>query len=206
MENKLLEAMKFRHAAKEFDTTKSIDEETFNQILEAGRLSPSSFGLEHTKFIVVENPQLKEKLQEASYNQKQVTTASQVVIILSRIKDVMSNSAYAKELFESRMPKEASEFLINFHGSFTQNFSEDEIAHWSKKQAYISAANMMTMAAYLGADSCPMEGFVESQVQEILGIDPKEYGVAMVLPFGYRNQEPRPKTRHELKEIVEFRK
>ncbi len=204
MENKLLEAMQFRHAAKELNSTKKIDDSIFSQILEAGRLSPSSFGLEHWKFIVVENEELKKKIEEASFNQKQISQSSHTLIILNKIKDVKSKSIYAKELFASRMPEKAAEFVTGFHSEFTKNFTEKEVSSWSKRQCYIAAANMMTMGAYLGVDSCPMEGFIESKVQEILGVDPSEYGVALVIPFGYRIKEPREKVRHELNDIVEF--
>jgi nitroreductase len=205
MENTILKAMKYRHAAKDFNGTKKISKEIFDQIIEAGRLSPSSFGLEHWKFIIVENKDLREELQIAAFNQKQITSASHTVVILNKISDVKTQSVYAQKLFESRMPKEVAEFVTGFHSKFSATFTEEQLSDWSKKQCYIAAANMMTMAAYLGVDSCPMEGFVESQVQEILKIDPKEYGIAMLLPFGYRTAEPRPKTRLTTEEIVEYR-
>lgn len=205
MENTLLKAMKFRHAAKDFNQEKEISEENFNQILEAGRLSPSSFGLEHWKFIVVKNKELKEELQIASMNQKQIPTSSHTVIILNKIEDVKPHSPYVSSLFKSRMPKEVAEFVETFHGTFTKDLTQEQLSDWSKKQCYIAAANMMTMGAYLGIDSCPMEGFNEAEVQKILNIKPQEYGVAMILPFGYRASEPRPKTRHELKNIIEYK-
>jgi nitroreductase len=205
MENTILKAMEYRYAVKEFDSSKKISKDIFDQILEAGRLSPSSFGLEHWKFIVVETPKLKEEIQVAAYNQKQVTSSSHMVIILNRISDIATQSLYAKELFKSRMPEEPAKFVTNFHSQFSSGFNESQLSDWSKKQCYIAAGNMMTVGAYLKIDSCPMEGFDESKVQKILDINPKEYGVAMLLPFGYRNSEPRPKVRHPLKDIVEYR-
>ena len=202
-----MEAMLDRHAAKEFDTSKNIDEETMDSILEVGRLSPSSFGLEHWKFIDVKNQELKQKLQEASFNQKQVGTASDVVVFVAKKKDLRANSEYVQEVFGSRVPtKEIADNLVGIHANFVKGMSEEGFDAWVKRQSFIPAANMMTYAAILGIDSSPMEGFLEGEVLKVLGLDAENYGVAIVVAFGYANDEKRPKTRLEFDQVVEVRR
>lgn len=203
IKNKLIEAMNFRHAAKTF-SNKKISQEDINLILESGRLSPSSFGVEHWKFLVITNQNLKDKITSIAYNQKQVSESSHLIIYLAKIKDIKSNSKYVKELYESRMPKEIFQKVFETYNNFTSHFNEESLKNWSQKQTYIAAANMMTMAAYLGIDSCPMEGFNETELLKLLNINSEEYRTSLIIPFGYRNKDPREKTRLDINEVVEF--
>ena len=83
-----LEILKFRHACKIFDESKKIGAGEFDFILEAGRLSPSSTGLEQWDFLVVQNKELREKIKAVSWNQAQITSCSHLVVILAKIKEV----------------------------------------------------------------------------------------------------------------------
>lgn len=80
---------------------------------------------------------------------------------------------------------------------------------WASKQCYIPLANMMTSAAMIGIDSCPIEGFKQKETELILkndlGIDTTQYGLSYMVAFGYRVNEPRPKTRRELSEIISYK-
>jgi len=201
-----IEAMKYRHATKEFNPDKKISDSEMKKILEVGRLSPSSFGFEPWKFLVIENRELKKKITPACFNQKQIESSSAVVIYLSTKKNLKPQSTYLKELLKPRMPEEVVKFILNMHEGMVSNFSEDKFNMWVKAQSYIAATNMMTYAASIKIDSCPMEGFDEEQVLDILGLNKEEYGVALIVPFGYRNSEPREKTRRAFEDVVEFRK
>lgn len=201
-----IEAMNYRHAAKEFTPDKKISDSEMKEILEVGRLSPSTFGFEPWKFLVVENQELKEKLTPACFNQKQIESSSHVVIYLSTKKNMRPQSTYLRDLLTPRMPEEIVNHILTMQEGMVSNFSEDRFDMWVKAQSYIAAANMMTYAASLKIDSCPMEGFNEDQVLDILGLDKEEYGVALIVPFGYRKSEPREKTRRPFEDVVEFRK
>ena len=111
MENKFLEAMKFRHATKEFDSTKKISDEDFDTVLEYGILSPSSFGFEPWKFLVVQNENLRTKLKEFSWGaQGTLPTASHFMIILARKEKGMKyDSTYIKH-----MMNDVKQFPIEF--------------------------------------------------------------------------------------------
>lgn len=203
-----MQAMSFRHACKKFDPQRKIPAEDFQQILEFGRLSPSSFGMEHWHFVVVQTPELREKLREACWNQPQITESSHVVVILAKTSAVEPGSDYVKRLFGRRgLPQDAQDAYLARYAAH----SETEIAPyintfaWSSKQCYLALANMMTGAASMGIDSCPIEGFSKPEVEAVLDVDTQQYGVAVVVAFGYRAGEQTPRLRQSLDDLVEYR-
>jgi nitroreductase len=207
MENKFSQAMDFRHACKIFDDTKKISDEDMKFILEAARKSPSSFGMEGWKFLVITNNELKEKLKPFCWNQPQITTCSHLVIVLTNINSVKPQSGLPEARFNRRaMPQEKLDFYLGLYADHLEKeLSTDEnVNHWTAKQAYIAAGNMMTAAAYIGIDSCPIEGFDKEKVEEVLGLDPTQNQLAMVLPFGYRINEQSKQQRLDFDEVVEF--
>ncbi|WP_027327180.1 NAD(P)H-dependent oxidoreductase [Helicobacter pametensis] len=200
---KFLEAMKFAHACKIFDETKKIPSEQFDQILEAGRLTPSSFGLEHTRLLVIRSQELKNTIQPLCWNQKQIPTCSELVVFKSRVKDIIAPSQYIEESMQRRGLDER--YMKRLEDFQKENFkSRKEIEDWSMKQAYLMASSMVNCAAYLGIDSCYLEGFEREKVEEALEINPQEERVALLVCFGYRLNEPKAKHRQALDEIVEF--
>ncbi len=201
------EAMNFRHACKIFDDTKKISDEDIRYILEAGRKSPSSFGMEAWKFLVITNEELKAKLRVACWNQVQVTSCSHLVIVLAGIDSVKVESGLVKKRFSRReMPQEILDFYMNLYSTHLEKtLSTDEnIYAWTSKQTYIAVGNMMSAAATLGMDSCPIEGFEKDNVEEILGLDKSKYQLSLVLPFGYRIDEQSSQLRLNFDEVIEF--
>ncbi|MFC2749936.1 MAG: NAD(P)H-dependent oxidoreductase [Campylobacter sp.] len=204
-----LEILKFRHACKIFDESKKISAGEFDFILEAGRLSPSSTGLEQWDFVVVQNKELREKIKAVSWNQVQITSCSHLLVILAKVAEVKSVGEYVEKMIDRRGDK-APEMIAarkKFYGDFLEGrFHRDDelVFHWSSKQCYIAAANMMTAAASLGIDSCPIEGFDEAALNKILGLDTSKQRVSLMVPFGYR-VKPQPKRyRRELSDIVKW--
>ena len=191
-----LEILKFRHACKIFDESKKISAGEFDFILEAGRLSPSSTGLEQWDFLVVQNKELREKIKAVSWNQVQITSCSHLVVILAKIKEVKFGSSYVDKMIAARQ-KFYNDFLLS-------NFkNDDELTfQWSHEQCMIAATNMMNAAASLGIDSCPIEGFDRHALNEILGLDESEQRVAIVVPFGYRLNPQPEKLRRQRAEVV----
>ena len=201
-----MRVMNERFAAKSFDLSKKISVEEVEKIVEFGRLSPSSFGLEPWKFVVVSNQDLKDKLVPACANQGQVAQASEVIVILNNKKDFAKGSSFIANTFNSRMPAEVAKNIIPWAEGMIFGMSEEIRSAWTQKQCYIAAGNMMTGAKSLGIDSCPMEGFIEDKVLEILDIDSNDYGVAMVVPFGFADKPGYPKARFSTEQVVEYRK
>ncbi|MBU0721598.1 NAD(P)H-dependent oxidoreductase [bacterium] len=205
--NTFEQAMDFRHACKIFDETKKISDKDIRFILEAGRKSPSSFGMEAWKFLVVTNEDLKAKLRPSCWNQIQITSCSHLVVILAGIDSVKPESTKPKERFQRRnMPQDKLDFYLTLYAEHLKDVlsSDENIYAWTSKQTYIAAANMMSAAAVLGIDSCPIEGLNKKEVEEILGIDIKKYQLSMLLPFGYRINEQSQQLRLPYEDVVEF--
>lgn len=201
-----IDALNFRHACKIFDEEKKIPKEDFEYILEAGRLSPSSFGMEHWRFLVITNYDLKKRLRPFCWNQPQITTCSHLLVIKA-IKDLLRpESKYIKDMFLRRdLPKEKFEKYLTIYKEFMQDKLEDEkLFCWSAKQCYIAAANMMSAAAFIKVDSCAIEGYEKDRVEEILNIDKKNEEIALMITFGYRVKSAPKKVRLDLKKIVEW--
>ena len=201
------EAMDFRHACKVFDDTKKISDSDIKYILEAGRKSPSSFGMEAWKFLVITNEELKAKLRLACWDQVQVTSCSHLVIVLAGIESVKPESGEVKKRFARReMPSETLDFYMGLYASHLKDTlsCDENIEAWTAKQSYIALGNMMTAAATLEIDSCPIEGFDKAQVEKILGLDTRKYRLSVVLPFGYRLNEQSSQLRLGFNEVVQY--
>ncbi|QOP44963.1 NAD(P)H-dependent oxidoreductase [Sulfurimonas paralvinellae] len=207
MQNKFMDAMNFRHACKIFDETKKISDEDMHFILECGRKSPSSFGMEAWKFLVITNEELKAKLRPVCWNQVQITSCSHLVIVLAGIESLKVESGEVEKRFRRReMPQESLDMYMGLYASHLANTlsSDENIYCWSTRQTYIAVANMMTGAAFIGIDSCPIEGFEKEKVEEILDLDTTKFQVALILPFGYRLNPQSKQLRLPFDEVVEF--
>lgn len=209
----ILEILNFRHACKEFDSSKKISDSDFEIILKGGQLSPSSMGIEPWKFLVIQNESLREELTTVSWGgKKQIPSCSHLVILLSRMpKELKHDSSYIHHLLTEvkQMPQEAVE---NFKGvvkmiedtRFQNN--EKALLNYSCLQTYIAAANMMTVSAMQQIDSCAMGGYDQKAVEEILIkhnlLNKDEFYLTLMIAFGYRINEPTPKTRQSLNDLV----
>ncbi|ARJ50641.1 NAD(P)H-dependent oxidoreductase [Staphylococcus lutrae] len=210
----LLDTFNYRFATKRFDSTRKIDEADFNTILETGRLSPSSLGFEPWKFLVVQDEALRQLLKPMSWGaQGQLDTASHFVIILAR-KNVRPENDYVQNLL--RDVKQMDEDMAQQMSAKTTKFqnenlnlyeSERSLWDWASKQTYIVLGNMMTAAAFLGIDSCPIEGFQYDEVAQLLAekghLDDAHFAPSVMVAFGYREADPkRPKTRRSQEDVV----
>jgi nitroreductase len=210
----ILSALQFRHACKEFDTTKKIPEDEFNLILETAHLSPSSFGFEPWKFLVVQNPAKREALKQGAWGApKKLDTASHFVVCLARKKSMKHDSEYIQHMLRDvqKLPEQNAIGKNGYYKAFQESdfdLTDDrKLFDWATKQTYIALANMMTIAALRGIDSCPIEGFIQKESDKVLkehfGVDTEEYGIAYMVAFGYRVKDQTPKTRKPLNEIVQ---
>lgn len=207
MGNDFMQAMNFRHACKLFDESKKIPKADMQTILEVGRKSPSSFGMEPWKFLVISNDELRAKLRPLCWDQPQITTSSHVVIVLAAIENVKVESGIPALRFARRaMPQEKQTFYLNLYANhLKETLSSDKNTYaWTARQCYIASANMMTAAATLGIDSCPIEGFEKEKVEELLGLDTSKFQVAIIIPFGYRINPQSPQLRLPFEEVVAF--
>ena len=209
--NDFMKAVDFRHACKLFDAEKNIPDAVFDEILEAGRLSPSSFGLEPWRFLVVKDQAVKEALRAACWDQVQVTTCSHLVVLLARKPHHFQlDSAYLRKSFTRRAttPEKLSAVYARFE-NFTKNDMKPDLLNWAKMQTYIAGAQMMLSAAYLGVDSCPIEGFSFTQLTDTLSksipaFDQNDFETSCCIAFGYRVNDQTPHLRLSREEVVTF--
>jgi nitroreductase len=214
----VIEAFKFRHATKEFDATKKLSDEDINFILQTANLSPSSFGFEPWHFVVVQDQELRELLKPVAWGAPvKLDTASHFILGLT-MKAPMTkwDSAYIM-----RMMKEVKQFpedVVEMYSKFYREFQERDfdldtdkkLFDWAAKQCYIALGNMLTAAALVGIDSCPIEGFHQEKAENLLkekfDVDTDKYGLSYMVAFGHRKEEPpHPKTRRSLEEIVTWK-
>lgn len=212
----ILKAFNYRHACKVFDIDKKISEDDFKLIIESARLSPSSFGFEPWHFVVVQDQKMRELLKESSWGaQLKLDTASHFVLGLTmKALNTHFDSPYIHSFMEGvqNLPKEVVEMKGQFFKKFqTEDFDlndERSLKDWASKQAYIPLANMMTVAALLGIDSCPIEGFNISQTEKVIAenmeIDMNLYSLSYMVAFGYRKDAQPVKTRREMDRVVSW--
>ncbi len=207
-------AFQFRHACKIFNPEKKISAEDFELILEAGRLSPSSFGFEPWRFVVIQNPDLRSKLKEATWGaQGHLPTASHYVAILCRKNDMRFDSEFIQHFMRDiqKLPDEMAERKRDRYRTFQERDlrlleSPRALFDWACKQAYIALGNMMTAAAMIGIDSCAIEGYDQEAAEKILSeasvMDPDQFGLAVMVAFGYRVNPQPAKTRQSNEEVT----
>lgn len=186
-----LEALSRRYSVKKFNPEMIIPQDILLNILESGKLAASSLGLQPYKIFVVESHEMKEKLIPAFYNPSQISTCSHLVILISK-KNIEGTylDGYFRHISEVRdQPVESLEL---FRNSITGHFGRqehDDILNWAEKQSYIVLANLMYAAAIENIDTCPMEGFRQDIIEEILNIDSEKEKVTVTLALGYRSEE-----------------
>ncbi|WP_032093252.1 NAD(P)H-dependent oxidoreductase [Necropsobacter rosorum] len=213
----ILDAYHFRHACKQYDPHKKISAEDFRFILETGRLSPSSFGFEPWKFLVIEKPAIRELIRDNAWGAKdKIMDCSHFLLILVRQPaELLADGEYVQHIMRDihHIPEDA----LRQRQTFYRRFSEQDFKltqnptafyEWACRQSYIALANMLTAAAMIGIDSTPIEGFPLEQMNDLLAqqglYNPQQYKLSVMAAFGYRLHQPREKTRRPLEEVVEW--
>lgn len=186
-----LEALSRRYSVKKFNSDITVPQETLLDILESGKLAASSLGLQPYKILVVESKEMKEKLIPAFYNPSQISTCSHLIVIVSK-KSIEEHyiNGYFNHISEVRNIEleKLDLFKNSIHQHITQK-NDTDLFNWAEKQSYIVLANLMYAAAIENVDTCPMEGFRQDLIEEILNIDPAHEKVTVTLALGYRSEE-----------------
>lgn len=186
----ILEQLNWRYATKSYDKTKKVSSEDWETLETALTIAPSSFGIQPYKFIVITDPELREKLKPAAWGQSPITDASHLVVF-----------AYKKTLTESDIerfvdrivevrgtPRETlTDYENIMKGSAKQAVDGGYIEVWNSRQAYIALGFLLETAALLKIDATPMEGFDAAQFNEILGLT--DYSAVALAAVGYRDAE-----------------
>jgi nitroreductase len=185
----LLTQLKWRYATKQFDPQRKISPQDWTALEESLVLTPSSFGLQPWKFVVVTDKATRQELVPASWGQHQVADASHLVVFAIKKnlgeKDI---EVYLNRIAEVRGVPRAS--LASYRdmmiGSLIKGLDAAARNNWAANQVYIALGNFLTSAALLGIDACPMEGIEPAKYDEILGLDNQGLSTVVVATAGYR--------------------
>ena len=206
----LLAALQWRYATKVFDASKKIPAELWQALERALVLTPTSYGLQPYRFLVINDPARRDELLPHSWNQKQVVDASHFVVLAARTKitpaDVSKLIQRTSDL--RKIPAESLNFYRDLMLGDIVNGPRGQHAHeWAARQAYIALGNLMTCAALLGVDACPMEGLNPVEYDRILGLTGGDHATVVACALGYRAVTDKyaslPKVRYETRELVQ---
>ena len=208
----LIQQLNWRYSTKVFDPARKIPAELWEQLEQALVLTPSSFGLQPYRFIVVTDPALKTKLRPASWNQSQIEDCSHLVVFLAQndmteasIDEYLARIAQVRGVTAESLSGYRS-FMV---GDLVQGPRHAIIQEWAARQTYIALGNFMTSAAVLGVDTCPLEGLVPAQYDEILGLAGSGYRTVCACPAGYRSEADKyatlPKVRYAKDRLITHR-
>ena len=205
----LIESLKWRYACKEFDASKKISDKDFDTLIEGLILTASSYGAQPWQFVVVKNPGLREKLIEASYNQEQVRDASHLFVMCrpDTIDEAFVDD-YIQNICDVRSQETTELAGLKKMLMFTASKDDATKASWAKNQIYIALGNLLTLCADLRIDSCPMEGFVPSKVDDILNLSELGLKSVVLCPVGYRSKTDKyqslAKVRQEKSKLIKI--
>ena len=206
----LLDALQWRYATKVFDAAKKIPADVWQTLERALVLTPSSYGLQPYKFLVINDPARRAELLPHSWNQKQAVDASHFVVFTARTKvtDADVNKLIKLTSNVRKIPAESLNFYRDMMLGDVVNGPRSKTAHeWAARQAYIALGNLMTCAAVLGVDACPMEGLNPAEYDRVLGLNGSGYATVVACALGYRAASDKyaslPKVRYETQELVQ---
>ncbi len=208
----LLSALKWRYATKAFDPARKISDKDWDALEQALLLTPSSYGLQPWKFLVIRDPALRARLMPVSWNQKQVVDCSHHLVFAAKIDITLADvSHWTRRMAEVRGV--APESLEVYKGWMVKDLVEGprhQVIHeWAARQCYIALGNFMTAAALLGIDTCPMEGLEPAKYDEILELPAKGYKTVVACSAGYRaltdKHAATVKVRYPASDILEHR-
>jgi nitroreductase len=206
----LIGAQQWRYAVKVFDAARKIPGETWKTLEQALVLSPSSYGLQPYRFLVLTDPALRESLVPHAWGQRQVADCSHFVLFLA--KDKMSEADVDRLIqriaaVRGVAPDSLASYRGMMVGDLVQGPRSRMASEWAARQAYIALGNLMTSAAVLGVDACPMEGFLPDKFDELLQLKGTGYHSVVGCALGYRAAADKyaslPKVRFPAEELIQ---
>ncbi len=206
----LIEQLQWRYAVKKFDETRTISPDDWSALEQTLVLTPSSFGLQPWRFVVITDPAIKAKLPAISWGQKQTQQCSHYVVFAAR---TSMTAEHIDRLIERTAEVRGApiEALASYRGMMMKTLVPPapgfEIRHWAELQAYIALGNFMTAAAMVGIDTCPMEGIERDKYDALLGLPAQGFATAVACAAGYRAADDRysgmAKVRYPADEVIQ---
>ena len=205
--SQLVDSYNWRYAVKKFDSSKRIDSGTWAAIEKSLVLTPSSFGLQPWKFVVISSPENKAKLPAISWNQMQPGDCSHMVVFAARkaLDEAYLDAFLASTAKQRNVPVES---LVGYRKvilGFLQGTAGRHLA-WSSNQAYIALGQLLASAAMLGVDACPMEGILAAEYDKLLGLEGGDYTTVVGCALGFRHPDDHyaalPKVRFDASDMI----
>ena len=205
--SQLVDSYNWRYAVKKFDSSKRIDSGTWAAIEKSLVLTPSSFGLQPWKFVVISSPENKAKLPAISWNQTQPGDCSHMVVFAARkaLDEAYLDAFLASTAKQRNVPVES---LVGYRKvilGFLQGTAGRHLV-WSSNQAYIALGQLLASAAMLGVDACPMEGILAAEYDKLLGLEGGDYTTVVGCALGFRHPDDHyaalPKVRFDASDMI----
>jgi nitroreductase len=187
----LIQDLNWRYAVKKFDNTKKVSDADLLIIQEALRLTPTAYGFQALKYLIIENPEIRQKLLPKSSNQQQVVDASHLLVLCAynviaenHIENHIQRTAQTRNIPATNLAGFQDHLIATF-----SKWSIEKTKEWTAKQCYISLGMLMQTCAQLRIDATPMEGFDPIGYDEILNLTDQNLHAVLVCPIGYRHEE-----------------
>jgi nitroreductase len=207
----VLKQLSWRYAVKKFDSSKKIAAREWEVLEESLRLSPSSYGLQPWKFIVVRNKETLKKLTSLSWGQSQVEDCSHYLVITTKVKlDEEHIDKHVNKTAEIRGidPKTLAGYRNVMVNDLIKGPRSETICHWAQRQAYIAMGFIMESAALMGIDTCPIEGLDPKGYDKALGIENSGFGTIAAVACGYRHPDDKyqniKKVRFDKNDVITY--
>lgn len=184
----VLEAVESRRAVKAFDPNHEMPEADFKKLIQAGRLAPTAFNIQNTRFVVVKDPGLRKQIRAAAWDQSQVTDASLLIVMCADLKAWEKDPARYWRL----APQPVQDFMVPAIDQYYRNreaVQRDE----AMRSCGLAAQTLMLAAKDLGYDSCPMDGFDFDAVGELIQL-PEDHIISMFVAIGKGIKDPNPRS------------
>lgn len=206
----LIDNLNWRYTTKAFDPAKKVNSEELEVLKEAVRLSPSAYGLQLYKVLIVENKEIRTALREASWNQPQITDASHLFVFCNFTQDFNDHvDDYVQLIVEAQgVDKKQISPYGEFIKSQLNNNGTKQNQVWAEKQTYLALSNLLAACAELKIDACPMEGFLNDAYNRILGLNKQGLNASVIATVGYRSDNDeaqfRKKVRKDKEQLFEL--
>jgi nitroreductase len=208
-QEELLKALEWRYATKIFDPNKKIPADIWQTLERALVLTPSSYGLQPYNILVISDPARRAELLPHSWGQKQVVDASHFVVFTAKIKmtEADVDKLIQRTVEIRKLPIDSLDTYRSIMLDDIVHGPRGKIAHeWAARQAYIALGNLMTCAAILGVDACPMEGLIPLGYDRVLNLSGSGYATVVACALGYRSPGDKyaklAKVRYDTKDLV----
>ena len=190
MNKQLIEALEWRYACKKFDAEKRISESDLQTILESIRLTPTSYGLQPIKVLLIETTELREKIKPIAWNQAQVVDASHLLVFCHHT--AISESYVDQHVTLMADTRNVSPEKLQGFGTHVKSAianMEEDVKQWTSKQTYIALGQVLLSCALLKIDATPMEGFDKDKLNELLDLSSQGLSASLLCPIGIRHPE-----------------